>query len=632
MLWSIDAAAPTDMWAVGSYYVGGRDQSRTEHWDGTAWSVVPSPNQPSSNNTLKDVAVAGRNDVWAVGEYNPEFRAQTLIQHWDGTAWTIVPSPNQGAYDNTLHAVAVVTPNNVWAVGSYHDGTIFQTLVLHWNGAAWSIVPSPAQASNASGFTDVAALSANNVWAVGAYADRSAPNPALIEHWDGTAWSVVPSPNVPASGNILGQISAISADNIWAVGYYLSGTTSRTLVVHWDGTDWRVVPSPNVGTKDNTLIGVAAVGPNDLWAVGRYYNDSFVLRTLIMHWDGTMWSVVPSPNPTEHGNDLLAVTVAAPGDVWAVGIYSIGSGGRTLVVRYTACTSPPTPTSTPTSTPTNTPTPVPPRCPGERFTDVCPGDYFYQPVLSLNDAGIVSGYNSTPPCLTGAHVPCYLPYNNVTRGQSAKIVALSAGFTEPVSGQLFEDIPPGSTFYDYVQRLANRTIVSGYPCGGAGEPCGASNLPYFRQNSSVTRGQLSKMVSQAFGYSEVASGQTFEDVAFGSTFYQYVQRMADRGIINGYPCGGAGEPCNAPSNRPYFRPGSPVTRGQTAKILYIARSLVQPTPTPTSTSTSTTLPTATGTYTYAPTETATSTATQTVLSTSTQVPTASATGTPAVRR
>ena len=229
---------------------------------------------------------------------------------------------------------------------------------------------------------------------------------------------------------------------------------------------------------------------------------------------------------------------------------------RLLADSYTPATPTPVPTATP----------VPPRCPGERFTDVCPGDYFYQPVLSLNDAGIVAGYNTSPPCPTQAHVPCYLPYNNVTRGQSAKIVALAAGFTEPVSGQLFEDIPPGSTFYDYVQRLANRGIVAGYPCGGAGEPCGPNNLPYFRQNNSVTRGQLSKMTSEAFNYNDAVSGQSFEDVAVGSTFYQYIERLAVRGLINGYPCGGAGEPCG-PNNLPYFRPGNPVTRGQTAKIL-----------------------------------------------------------------
>ncbi|MEO8289181.1 MAG: S-layer homology domain-containing protein [Chloroflexota bacterium] len=423
------------------------------------------------------------------------------------------------------------------------------------------------------------------------------------------------------------------------------------------------------------------------WNTFQYFPISAVVNTrgdLYVGWEDKWAESGPSPleyvaatdeTHSQHRSWLIANTVCCSPNIYNLGandyryvLDDLGPGGNLMVRLLADSYTPATPTSTPTNlpvstpttpptlTPTNTATPVPPRCPGERFTDVCPGDYFYEPVLSLNDAGIVSGYNTAPPCITGAHIPCYLPYNNVTRGQSAKIVALSAGFTEPVSGQLFEDIPPGSTFYEYVQRLANRSIVSGYPCGGPSEPCGPANLPYFRQNSSVTRGQLSKMISQAFGYSEVASGQTFEDVAVGSTFYPYIQRMADRGIINGYPCGSAGEPCIAPGNRPYFRPGNPVTRGQTAKMLYIARSLVQPTPTltptMTATLTATTVPTASSTYTTtpAPTETALSTvtpttsptetstqttvptATETAAATSTQLPTATATSTPGLRR
>jgi hypothetical protein len=201
---------------------------------------------------------------------------------------------------------------------------------------------------------------------------------------------------------------------------------------------------------------------------------------------------------------------------------------------------------------------------------VCPGDYFYQPVLSLNDAGIVSGYNTSPPCDSPAHVPCFKPYNNVTRGQVAKIISLAAGLTEPVSGQTFEDVPTGHTFYEVIERMASRNIINGYPCGGPGEPCvPPGNRPYFRPGNTVTRGQLTKMDSLAFEFTEPVSGQTFEDVWVGSTYYEFVERISARGIINGYPCGSPAEPCG-PENRPYFRPGNPVTRGQTAKIVYLS--------------------------------------------------------------
>jgi hypothetical protein len=78
-------------------------------------------------------------------------------------------------------------------------------------------------------------------------------------------------------------------------------------------------------------------------------------------------------------------------------------------------------------------------------------------------------------------------------------VSNAAGFQEPVSGQTFEDVPPGSTFYDFIERLASRSIMGGYPCGGAGEPCvPPGNLPYFRPNNNATRGQTSKIVANTF--------------------------------------------------------------------------------------------------------------------------------------
>jgi len=157
----------------------------------------------------------------------------------------------------------------------------------------------------------------------------------------------------------------------------------------------------------------------------------------------------------------------------------------------------------------------------------------------------------------------------VTRGQLSKIVSNAAGYSEPHSDQTFEDVQPGSTFYDFVQRLSSRGIVGGYPCGGPGEPCvEPDRRPYFRPSADVSRGQASKIVASAKGLPAPPPGQrTFEDVPEGSTFWQWIEALASAGSIAGYPCGGVGEPCNPPDDRPYFRPGAPVTRGQSAKIV-----------------------------------------------------------------
>jgi hypothetical protein len=197
-----------------------------------------------------------------------------------------------------------------------------------------------------------------------------------------------------------------------------------------------------------------------------------------------------------------------------------------------------------------------PPCPLQ-FTDVPQGSTFYPYIHCLACRGIINGYSDGS----------FKPNNNVTRGQLSKIVANSAGFADPQTAQLFEDVPVGSTFQTYIGRLATRGFINGYPCGNP-EPCvPPSNLPYFRPNANATRGQISKIVSNAAGFSDPPVGQTFEDVLVGSTFYDFIERLATRGVMSGYPCGGTGEPCVPPENRPYFRPNNNATRGQTSKIV-----------------------------------------------------------------
>ena len=77
------------------------------------------------------------------------------------------------------------------------------------------------------------------------------------------------------------------------------------------------------------------------------------------------------------------------------------------------------------------------------------------------------------------------------------MVAIAFAFNEPVGDQAFQDVPPDHTFYDYIQRLAARGIISGYPCGVPGEPCGPGNLPFFRPANVISRGQIAKVVDLA---------------------------------------------------------------------------------------------------------------------------------------
>ncbi|MDQ6694891.1 MAG: S-layer homology domain-containing protein [Chloroflexota bacterium] len=568
ILYSVSARSSNDVWAVGNY---ANNSSLIEHWDGSAWSVVSSPNPGTSLNILRSVSARASNDVWAVGSYYNGTIYQTLVEHWDGSAWSVIPSQNVSTGVNNLRGVWAVASNDVWAVGYYaNPARPGQTLVEHWDGSAWSVASNPNPGTTANVLVGVSALTNNDVWVVGASFNGSNPGQTLVEHWDGNAWSVVPSPNVGSSGSELVAVSAVAGNDVWAVGDHGSGNASQTLVEHWNGSIWSVVPGPSPGTS-TVLNGVSAVAGNDVWASGGYF-DGNATQTLAEHWDGTSWSVVPSQNPGAASNTFAGVSALVNNAVWAAGSY----GGSTLVEEYgVGCgTSTPQPTGTTpqptatqggggaTATSTVVPSPTATTIPGD-YNDVPPGSPFYAYVSCLSHRSIVSGY-----ICGGDGEPCpgtyFRPGNNVTRGQAAKIISNAAGYTDniPSVRQTFADVPSSSPFWLYVERVAAHGAISGYACGGAGEPCPGT---YFRPGNNLTRGQLAKIDSNAAAYNDniPAAQQTFADVPPASPFWLYVERVAAHGVISGYACGGTGEPCPGT----YFRPGNLVTRGQTTKII-----------------------------------------------------------------
>jgi hypothetical protein len=221
----------------------------------------------------------------------------------------------------------------------------------------------------------------------------------------------------------------------------------------------------------------------------------------------------------------------------------------------------PTPTSITTSTSTVTPTrqvtATPTAC-TITFTDVDENNVFYPFIRCLACRGILSGYDDGT----------FRPFNDITRGQIAKVVSNAAGFSEDPGAQIYEDVPEGSPFYAWINRLSMRGHIGGYPCGLLPEePCiEPANLPYFRPSNSATRGQLAKIVANAAELSGAPTGVFYTDVPEEHPFYLWIMRLTELGVMSGYECGGEGEPCDD-QDRPYFRPYNNVTRGQASKIV-----------------------------------------------------------------
>ena len=296
----------------------------------TNWTGNPPPSPGSDFNLLQGVTVLSACNAWAVGfQGDSGTDLKTLIEHWNGTSWRVVASPDPSSRENILASVAATSPTNIWAVGFYFDGAGDKTLIVRWNGHAWKKVSSPNPDSGFNQLTGMTVVSATNAWAVGY--DGNSAHKTLTLHWNGHAWRQVASPN-PGPDNFLSGVAATSGGDVWAVGNTVtSNAASKTLILHWNGRRWRHVASPDPGSL-NHLTGVAATSPTNAWAVGYSRESSVDERTLILHWNGHKWSRLASPSlgGPATGNFLFGVTATSAKNAWAVGVF----GFDTLILRW----------------------------------------------------------------------------------------------------------------------------------------------------------------------------------------------------------------------------------------------------------------------------------------------------------
>ena len=302
------------------------------------WKIVPSPSVGDDENGFADIArIPGTKRFWAVGSWTDIFEStpdRTLIARWGGSAWTKIPSPNVGDQDNELSAVSVRSGSNAWAVGSAEDAAeVPKTLIEHWNGHAWTVVPSPNEggAADENHLSDVRAFSGTDVWAVGG----STSNGTLTMHRDAGGWSIVPAPDVAGRHCSLAAVTGVpGSSRRFAVGSCVDPATgdSRTLIERWNGTGWTIVPSPAPGVS-STLTDVVAVSGHELWAVGDSRAAGLPGPTtgLTIRWNGHAWSEVASPSaPPPVGETHLLGASVVPGTstLWAVGYTWAGSTGE----------------------------------------------------------------------------------------------------------------------------------------------------------------------------------------------------------------------------------------------------------------------------------------------------------------
>jgi hypothetical protein len=174
-----------------------------------------------------------------------------------------------------------------------------------------------------------------SVQQTGEYLDGSYQDRALIESWNGSRWSIADNPQPGSVRDMLFGASALSPSDVWAVGDQ-KGRSGKfeTLAEHWDGSGWTVIPTPDPGSNGNHLYAVDAVRSDDVWAAGMLLSADSTDQGLVEHWDGRKWSVVALPAPASADLVMLDGITATASQVWVAGEADSPEGGQPFVAGY----------------------------------------------------------------------------------------------------------------------------------------------------------------------------------------------------------------------------------------------------------------------------------------------------------
>jgi hypothetical protein len=188
--------------------------------------------------------------------------------------------------------------------------------------------------SNGNQFYAVKALASDNVYAVGQQAGAGFPNRALIEHWNGTAWSVVSSPADTATALPLGVTA--TASSLTVVGQQETDTAPYTTYVA-AGAPGRlsIQNTPDAGTGENDLFGAATAVDGSTWTVGWDINPTTGNHDpLVLQGTNRGWSLVSTPSLAGSDSGFAAITSIPGGGMWAVGVTGNSKGNYATLIEY----------------------------------------------------------------------------------------------------------------------------------------------------------------------------------------------------------------------------------------------------------------------------------------------------------
>jgi hypothetical protein len=263
--------------------------STTAHADPLGWTFTAPP--PTADRlSLNGIATLSDTSVWTVGRDS----AGALASHWDGQAWTSTPVPGM----NWLNDASFDSESDGWAIGGGTDTTKNAT---HWNGTDWTPVATPMpDAGDDQPWLTAVDGGGTDVWAAGntGTVGGGPDGVAFFEHWDGSQWTLI-EPKLPQefTAYSISDINVAGADDAWAVGSAYQGQVSVPLIMHWDGSDWSMQKTPNQPTGTMTTTTIV---DGEVWAggFGSVDNSPIAAVPLLMHLVDGEWTTVKTPQET----------------------------------------------------------------------------------------------------------------------------------------------------------------------------------------------------------------------------------------------------------------------------------------------------------------------------------------------
>lgn len=327
-LTAVSCRSASSCLAMGFSHGSGTPLTMAQQWTGRRWQLQQTPSPiGSAESALSGVACPNASACIAVGTG----ANRALSERWDGRRWRTQPIPTlPGAF---LNGISCTSSSACIAVG----GSRLGLLAERWNGSNWTIqrpVTPPGVKPTSTGFGGISCTSRSSCLAAGSYSTSSSPSGpvrSLVERWDGHHWTILPTPNPTGAVQVfLSGVSCTSQSACTVSGEQHSASgIVHTLAEGWNGTKWSIQPTPNPTQTDfASLAGVDCTGPSACLAVGGTDQG-----TLAESWDGTSWSIDPTPTASS-GGMFFGISCPAANTCTAVGFTFNSAGGMLLAERW----------------------------------------------------------------------------------------------------------------------------------------------------------------------------------------------------------------------------------------------------------------------------------------------------------